>query len=137
MVQKLKKINPELLIEVNGGFTNIDQCIRALNNFDGVMVGRSAYKHPLKWSEIDQKIYGESNKYKKSSEIIFSLIPYIENHLRNGGETWDVCKHIINLVENIPNAKIWRNLISTKSIKKELSIDYLVKLTTELHETGN
>ncbi len=137
MVRKLKKLNPELLIEVNGGFTNIDQCIKALNNFDGVMVGRSAYKHPLIWSEIDQKIYGESNRYKRSSEIIFSLIPYIENHLRNGGETWDICKHLVNLVENIPNAKIWRNLISTRSIKKELSIDYLVKLTTKLYETGN
>ena len=136
VVQKLKKINPELLIEVNGGFTNIDQCIEALNKFDGVMVGRSAYKHPLIWSEIDQKIYGEKNKYKKSSEIIFSLIPYIENHLRNGGETWDICKHVINLVENIPNAKIWRNLISTRSIKKELSIDYLIEQTAELKEMG-
>ncbi len=136
VVQKLKTINPELLIEVNGGFTNIDQCINALNNFDGVMVGRSAYNHPLIWSEIDQKIYGKSNRYKKSSEIIFSLIPYIENHLRNGGETWDICKHLINLVENIPNAKKWRNLISSRSIKKELSIDYLIKQTTELEKKG-
>ena len=53
-----------------------------------------------------------------------------------GGETWDICKHIINLVENIPNAKKWRNLISTRSIKKELSIDYLTKITSELQKVG-
>ena len=47
VVQKLKKFNPELLIEINGGFTNIDQCKKALKYFDGVMIGRSAYKHPL------------------------------------------------------------------------------------------
>ena len=34
MVEKLKRNNPELLIEINGGFTNIDQCIKALNDLD-------------------------------------------------------------------------------------------------------
>ena len=136
MVKKLKEINPELLIEINGGFTNIDQCIEALNDFDGVMIGRSAYKHPLQWSEIDQKIYNKNSKNKSASEVIFSLIPYIENHLKNEGNTWDICKHLINLVENIPKAKIWRNKVSTKSIKKELEIDYLIKITSELREMG-
>ena len=136
VVKELKKVNPELIIEVNGGFTNITQCINALKDFDGVMIGRSAYKHPLMWSEIDQKIYGEAIKYKSASEVIFSLIPYIENHLKIGGKTWDICKHLINLVEGIPKAKIWRNEISTKSIKKELSISYLIKLTSKLQEMG-
>ena len=98
VVKKLKKINPELLIEVNGGFTNIDQCIKALNDFDGVMIGRSAYKHPLIWREIDQKIYKNNKEIKSASEIIFSLIPYIENHLKIEGRTWDICKHLLNLV---------------------------------------
>ena len=72
VVKKLKKNNPKLIIEINGGFTNIDQCINALNDFDGVMIGRSAYKHPLIWSEIDQQIYKQNNKAKSASEIIFS-----------------------------------------------------------------
>ena len=136
IVKKLKKNNPELLIEINGGFTNIDQCIKGLNDLDGVMIGRSAYKYPLRWTGIDQKIYGERNKSRRASEIIFSLVPYIENHLKNGGESWDICKHLINLVEGIPNAKIWRNKISTTSIKQELSIDYLIKMNSELQKAG-
>ena len=55
VVKKLKTLNPKLLIEINGGFNNIDDSIKALNDFDGVMIGRSVYKHPLRWSEIDQK----------------------------------------------------------------------------------
>ena len=94
------------------------------------------YKRPLRWSEIDQKIYGVDTKSKSSSDIIFSLIPYVEEHLRNGGETWDICKHLINLVEGIPKAKIWRNQITNKSIKKELDIEYLFKLTKALEEMG-
>jgi len=136
VVKKLKKLNPELLIEINGGFTNIDESLKALKEFDGVMIGRSVYKHPLRWSEIDQKVYGMNTKPKSASNIIFSLIPYIEKHISNGGKSWDICKHLINLVEGIPKAKIWRNQISNKSIKQELDIEYLLKLTTKLKEMG-
>ena len=136
VVKKLKELNPKLLIEINGGFTNIDESLEALREFDGVMIGRSVYKHPLRWSEIDQKIYGMNTKPKSASNIIFSLIPYIEKHITNGGKSWDICKHLINLVEGIPKAKIWRNQISNKSIKKELDIAYLLKLTSRLEEMG-
>ena len=136
VVKKLKKLNPELLIEINGGFTNIDESLEALKSFDGVMIGRSVYNHPLRWSEIDQKVYGVNTKSKSASEIIYSLVPYIEKHLTYGGKSWDICKHLINLVEGIPKAKIWRNQISTKSIKKELDIEYLLKLTSRLEEIG-
>ena len=90
----------------------------------------------MRWSEIDQKIYGINKKPKSASNIIFSLIPYIEEHLSNGGKSWDICKHLINLVESTPKAKIWRNQISNKSIKKELNIEFLVKLTKKLEEMG-
>jgi len=136
VVKKLKNLNPELLIEINGGFTNVDESLTALHDFDGVMIGRSVYKHPLRWSEIDQKVYGINTKSKSASEIIFSLIPYIEKHLTDGGKSWDICKHLINLVEGIPRAKVWRNQISTQSIKKELDIKFLIKLTSRLEEIG-
>ena len=136
VVKKLKKLNPEILIEINGGFTNIDESIKALSDFDGVMIGRAVYKHPLRWSEIDQRVYGVDSKPKSASSIIFSLIPYLEKHLSNGGKSWDICKHLINLVEGIPKAKVWRKEISTKSIQKELDIKYLFKLTSRLEEMG-
>jgi len=136
LVKKLKTLNPDLLIEINGGFTNIDESLLALNDFDGVMIGRSVYKHPLRWAEIDKKVYGINTKPKSASDIIFSLIPYIDKHLTEGGNSWDICKHLINLVEGIPKAKIWRNQISKKSIKKELDIEYLFKLTSGLKEMG-
>ena len=100
------------------------------------MIGRSVYKHPLRWSAIDQRIYGINKKPIAASDVIFSLIPYIEKHLTNGGKSWDICKHLINLVEGIPKAKIWRNEISNKSIKKELDIKYLIQLTSKLKDMG-
>ena len=136
IVRRLKDENPSLIIEINGGFTNIDQCIDGLKIFDGIMIGRSAYKYPLRWNEIDNKIYGEKYIPLKASDIIFSLIPYIENHLKNKKKSWDICKHLINIVESIPNAKKWRNKISLLSIKESLSIEMLINFTNELKSRG-
>ena len=71
IVKQLKKSNPQLLIEINGGLVNIDESLRALNDFDGVMIGRSAYKHPLRWSEIDQKIYGINENIISEADLGF------------------------------------------------------------------
>ena len=136
IVKRLKDENPSLIIEINGGFTNINQCIDGLKIFDGIMIGRSAYKYPLRWNEIDNKIYGENFVPLKASDIIFSLIPYIEIHLQKNKKSWDICKHMINIVESIPNAKKWRNKISLLSIKGSLSIEKLITLTNELKSMG-
>ena len=133
-VERLKKNNPSICIEINGGFKDITQCKNALNTFDGVMIGRSAYKHPLRWTEIDEQFYGDLKATKKVSDIIISLLPYIENHISSSGSTWDICKHLINLVENIPNAKKWRNKITRASIGKNLTIDKLRDYAYELND---
>lgn len=136
MVKELKQLNPQLFIEINGGIENIDQCKEALKVFDGVMIGRSAYKHPITWLPIDHEIYGHEMKDIKASSIIISLAPYLQKYIENGGASWDICKHLVNLVENIPKAKVWRKDISLRSIKKNLSIEYLLESTSKLQDMG-
>ena len=100
------------------------------------MIGRSAYKYPLRWNEIDNKIYGKKFLPLKASEVIFSLIPYIENHLQKKKKSWDICKHLINIIESIPNAKKLRNKISISSIEGSLSVEMLINLTNDLKSMG-
>ena len=59
-------------------------------------------------------------------------LPYIEKHVSNGGSTWDICKHLINIVENIPNAKKWRSKVSIASIQGSLTINRLKSYALEL-----
>ena len=135
-VQKLKDIRPQLIIELNGGINTINECIKALEKFDGAMVGRAAYAHPYIWKKIDSMIYGEKEEYLSRSKIINNTIPFAQKHLENNGRLWNIAKHIINLIENIPNAKILRNELSKNCQKKKADISILKKIAQQLEDAG-
>ena len=99
------------------------------------MIGRSTYKHPLRWSAIDQKVYGTNTKPKSASDIIFSLIPYLENHLKNGGNL-GIFKTPYKSSRRCSKSKNLEEQISIKSLAKELDSEYLFTMTNKLEEMG-
>ena len=135
-VEYVKKNRPKLIIELNGGLNKIEDCITALKTYDGVMVGRAAYKHPLLWQSIDEKIFKEKKRNISASNIIKAMIPYAENHLKRNGKLWDLSKHLLNLVEGVPGAKAWRNNLSIKTQKPNADICILEKAVHQLKEAG-
>ncbi len=136
-VSKLKEKRPDLIIELNGGLKNIDDCIKALKICDGAMVGRAAYDHPLIWNTIDSKIFGENKKLISTSIIIKQIIPYAEKNLKNNGCLWDISKHILKLIEKIPGAKFIRQELSEKSQKKNADLSVLENIAQQLEATGH
>ncbi len=135
-VRKLKDNRPNLIIELNGGLKNIDDCIQALKISDGAMVGRAAYDNPLIWTQIDSKIFGENKKIISTSKIIKQIIPYAEKHLKNDGSLWDVSKHILKLIRIIPGAKFIRQELSEKSQTKNADLSILENIAQQLEATG-
>lgn len=136
-VQKLKSNRPELIIELNGGINTINDSIKALKVFDGAMVGRAAYSHPFIWTKIDSRIYGQQEENLSRSEIINKIIPFAQKHLENEGRLWQISKHIVNLIENIPNAKILRQELSEKSQTQKADISILKKIAQQLKDAGH
>ncbi len=136
-VEKLKNNRPELIFELNGGLNTINDCIKALEVFDGAMVGRAAYSRPFLWTKIDEMIYGEKEKNLSRSKIIKQVIPFAQKHLENKGRLWQISKHIMNLIENIPNAKILRQELSEKSQTKYNDISILKKIAQQLEDAGH
>jgi len=135
-VARLKDEKPHLKIELNGGLQNIRDCLNALNKFDGVMVGRSAYYHPLAWNSIDEKIFGEKKKILKPSNIIFQVLPFVEKHLENGGNIWDMGKHIVHIVEGVPGAKKWRSNFCSLAQRNDSNISILKNSALQLKAEG-
>jgi len=136
-VEKLKNNRPELIIELNGGLNTINECIKTLKNFDGAMIGRAAYSHPYLWKEIDSMIYGQAEKSLTRSEIIKKTIPFAQKHLENDGRLWNIARHLINLIENIPNAKILRQELSEKCQNSKADVSILKKIAQQLEAAGH
>ena len=136
-VAHLKKQRPELKIELNGGLDTPSDCLKALETFDGAMVGRAAYSHPLRWQQIDEMIYGEPPRFLNPSEVIRALIPHAESHLHKEGKLWDICRHVLQLVEGIPGARSWRKDLSAQAQKAKAEIDILEKAASQLEDAGH
>ena len=101
------------------------------------MVGRAAYSHPFLWTKIDSLIFGQKENYLSRSKIIKKLIPFAQKHLENNGRLWHMSKHIINLIENIPNAKILRQELSEKSQNSKADISILNEIAQRLEDAGH
>ena len=136
-VQKLKSERPELIIELNGGLNTINECIKTLKIFDGAMVGRAAYSHPYTWTKIDSMIYEQKEENLSRSKIIKKVIPFAQKHLDDDGRLWNIAKHILNLIETIPNAKILRQELSEKCQNSKSDVSILKKIAQQLEDAGH
>ncbi len=135
-VEKLKEIRPNLIIELNGGIRNLEDCLKALIKLDGAMVGRAAYEHPLRWSKVDELVYNQAPKVIKASSIINQLIPYAEKHQIKNGRLWDIGRHLLNLVQEVPGARGWRRDLSLKAQSSSADPKVLEEAAQQLKKAG-
>ena len=132
----LKQRRPGLIIELNGGLDTPEQCLTALNHCDGAMVGRAAYAHPLRWAAMDSLIYGDAPRTVKASEVINGLMPHAERHLKRGGRLWDLCRHLVQLVEGVPGARHWRRELGLHAQRSGADLSVLEQSARQLEEAG-
>lgn len=135
-VTALKQRRPELLIELNGGLESTDDCLRALEGCDGAMVGRAAYAHPLRWQTIDAVIFDETPCTILASDVIDGLIPHAEAHLKRGGRLWDLCRHLVQLVEGVKGARHWRRDLGQQAQQRNADLAVLDQAGRQLREAG-
>ena len=132
----LTQRRPALMIELNGGLDTPEQCLSALHHCDGAMVGRAAYAHPLRWATMDSLIYGEAPRIVKASDVITGLMPHAERHLKRGGRLWDLCRHLVQLVEGVPGARHWRRDLGEQAQRSGADLSVLEHSARQLTDAG-
>jgi len=118
VVYQLKKDFPGLHIILNGGVTSLQKTKEAIQHVDGVMVGREAYHNPYLLAEVDVQLFAMSGPIKTRHEVIMELIPYIQQHLLQGGRLHSITRHILGLFHGVPGARAWRRTLSENATKK-------------------
>jgi len=109
LVHQLKRDRPQLLIELNGGLEDLASCQQQLAHVDGVMVGRAAYNHPLRWAPVDRVLFGAGpTEPVRASTVLRGLLPHAERWVSSGGRLWAIARHLVHLVEGVSGARAWR-----------------------------
>lgn len=126
MVYKLKKEFSYFNIEINGGFKTLDSMKDALTKVDGVMLGRVAYENCYLIAHL-HKLYNEPREENIISrgEIIKAYMPYVVDELEKGISAHALIAPLQSLFQGQRGSKVYRQLLSSSSIKKDNVINIL------------
>jgi tRNA-dihydrouridine synthase A len=115
-VHRLKQDFPHLSIEINGGFTNLEQVQTQLQLVDAVMIGRAIYDNPYLLATVDRDIYGDDTPPPSRHQIVAAMLPYIEECMSKGCKLNSITRHMLQLFHGQPGSRIWKRLITEQSV---------------------
>lgn len=105
---------PDLPISINGGIQSLDEARAFLDRgIAGVMIGRAAYHTP--WDilgEADRVIWDEKPPFEAPEQVVIAMLPYIADHLAEGGRLNAITRHMLGLFTGRPGARAWRRALS-------------------------
>ena len=113
LVLRMKGLFPHLHLSINGGITDLDQAEAFLaQGLDGVMIGRAAYHTPCDiLLDADARIFGDPSG-RSAEEVVHLMLPYISDHLANGGRLGQITRHMLGMFQGRPGARGWRRHLS-------------------------
>lgn len=133
LVHAMKQKFPDLHISINGGITDLDVAQHLLDQgLDGVMIGRAAYHNPSAiLCRADTAIYGQGQESDPIS-VVHRMMPYIRDHVANGGRLNQITRHMLGLFTGRPGARMWRRVLSERAHKSgpDLVLEALEHIAT-------
>ena len=113
----MKNAFPDLHVSINGGITSLEQAKTQLDaGLDGVMIGRAAYHQPTDiLAQADAMIFG-SGQVADPIDVVHKMVPYVENHLAEGGRLHQITRHMLGLFAGRPGARAWRRALSEGAV---------------------
>lgn len=135
-VYKLKEEFPHLSISINGGITSLEQTQAHLKQVDGVMIGREAYSNPAILLQADNQIFGDAYSVLSREKVIHQMIPYIQNHIDQGGRFWHVARHMLGLFQGQPGGKLWRRYLSQNAPQRNTDPSLMLEALTQQQEAA-
>lgn len=130
-VYRLKRELPHLVVELNGGVSNLDQARAHLELVDGVMIGRAMYEDPFRFAGADALIEqltvgsdrhgvaaaGSSSRTGARRDVVEAMLPYIEERLNLGTPLQAITRHMLSLFRGMPGGKVWRRVLTENAHK--------------------
>lgn len=137
IVRQLKRDRPALTIELNGGLIHLIDCQQQLQTVDGVMVGRAAYDHPLRWRTVDSDLFGDDSRRPAcASSVVRGLVPHATRWCSDGGRLWSIARHLVQVVEGVSGARHWRRDLGLAAGDRSAGPEVLEHAALQLEARG-
>lgn len=125
VVRMLKTDFPHHDIVLNGGIVELARAAEHLRVFDGVMLGRAAYRNPYMLAPVDRLFFGETMPVPERDELVSRYLPYVQTQLDQGVYLSHVTRHMLGLYQGQPGAKAWRRHLSTHACKPGAGVEVI------------
>ena len=123
-VYRLKEELPDVEIVLNGGITTVEQVDAALQQVDGVMIGRQAYHDPYFLATLEQHLH-PGWRAPGRHQVVAQMIPYIEKEIARGERLGRITRHMLGLFTGQPGARAWRRYISENAFREGAGAEVL------------
>ncbi|NET09598.1 MAG: tRNA dihydrouridine(20/20a) synthase DusA [Merismopedia sp. SIO2A8] len=149
-VHRLKREFPHLWIEINGGFTTLEQVHAQLQLVDAVMIGRAAYDNPYLYAQADWEFWsndgemgngtvspddkGKGNQGNHKGidwpvrspdrhQIVNQMLPYIEQWTSQGLKLHKITRHMLQLFTHQPGSRAWKRHLTENSCREGAGVE--------------
>jgi len=111
-VHRLKRDFPDATVVLNGGLATFAQITNALEQLDGVMLGRIAYQQPYFLARVETGLFGGALPLQGPAAWVEPASRYLERAVARGATPWSVIRHSLGLFHGCPGARAWRRQLS-------------------------
>ena len=106
---RLKQRRSDLAIYLNGGIVTADETLVQLARFDGVMIGRAAYKSPAILAELSHRLFGKPPITRLS--VVEKMADYAARKQSEGTKLHSITRHMLGLYNGFAGARLWRRTL--------------------------
>ncbi|MEM7432301.1 MAG: tRNA dihydrouridine(20/20a) synthase DusA [Pseudomonadota bacterium] len=120
-VYRLKRDFPELTVVLNGGINSVEAVDTALQQVDGVMIGRKAYQDPYFLAQLGEHLDSDYTAPSRH-EVVERMLPYIEQQLEAGERLGRMTRHMLGLFAGQPGGRGWRRYLSENAYAEDADV---------------
>ena len=134
-VYKLKNHFKNDEIIINGGVKTIEEIKNHLNKVDGVMIGRAIYHSPYFLADIEKEVFGNKN-IPTRSDVMESLIPYIEEETSKGTQLNHIMRHTVGLFHGQNGSRTWKQYLSKNMCIRDADLQKVNHIMDQVKKTN-
>lgn len=109
---RLKAMHPELTIVLNGGLTTVAAMRDALEQLDGVMLGRVAWHEPYVLALAEQALMNANYEPPSREQVVRDYAHYVSTRLAKGEGIAHSIRPLLGLFQGLPGARSFRRVLS-------------------------